>query len=116
MWIHFAFSSNLKQDKHGSCCVLRLTVEQLISTSAPLYIFISTLSSKSKVSRGLRTISAQGTNHSLVFVSSSIEGVAQHCGFGNQPYVIVAAPESELKATSLQSGESLAEAEWVWCH
>lgn len=44
-------------------------------------------------------------NHSFAFLSSSIEGVAQHCGLGNQRYVSVAAPESELTATSLQSGE-----------
>ena len=90
--------------------------EQLINMSAPLYIFVSTLSTKSKVYRGQRIISAQDPNHSLVFVSCRIEGVAQLCGLGNQPYVTVAAPESALKATSLQSGESLVEAEWVWCH
>lgn len=87
-----------------------------MNMGAPLYIFVSTLSSKSKVYRGQRIISAQDPNHSLVFASCSIEGVAQLCGFGNQPYVTVAAPESALKATSLQSGERLAEAKWVWCH
>lgn len=44
-----------------------------------------------------------------VFPSSRSEGVAEH-------YVTVAAPESDLKATSLQSGESLAGRQWVWCH
>lgn len=48
------------------------------------------------------TAQYQGKITALCFLFSSIGGVAEHCRLGNQHYVIVAAPESELKATSLQ--------------
>lgn len=46
-------------------------------------------------------------NHSSVFLCSRSEGVAER-------YVTAVAPDSDLKATSLQLGECLAGLQWVW--
>ncbi len=76
-------------------------------------LYLDLIKQIQRVQRLMHHINAE-PDHSSVLLSRSIEGVAER--FENQHYVSSAAPESELKATSLQSGESLAEQQWVWCH